>query len=198
MTYDANRLPRLASRFTRLESETDRRSLENWTQQELADELQRLNAGLDRATIGKIEAGYRGISLDDAFALSVALSVAPINLFMPIEPELVRIGDVRIGMPLARQWVRGNAPLGLEGEDAAFYRTQAPDEEWRPPQTVEELLADLEVLTSRLKGRSKKNGERLSGPRLAPDGGGSNGLDPQAAQWPVEGPFSDTGRTRPS
>jgi transcriptional regulator with XRE-family HTH domain len=133
------------------------RQAKEWRQQDLADALKPFCTDPDgpniddRATIGKIEAGLRGISLDEAFALAAALSVAPVNLFMPVEPVLVAVGDLRIGMPLARAWTRGLAPLEVKGQDAVFYRTQAPAEEWRPEVSVHELITDLEVLQRRLR-----------------------------------------------
>lgn len=55
----------------------------DWTQDKLAKRMKDLGMSIDRASIAKIEQGKRGVSVDEALALSLALGVAPIHLLMP-------------------------------------------------------------------------------------------------------------------
>lgn len=96
----------------------------------LAKRVKGLGGGLDRAAISKIETGTRGISLDEALLLAVALDVAPLHLFVPREDaETVALApSLTASAREVRQWVRGQQPL--PGRDDRAYRTEVPDSEW--------------------------------------------------------------------
>ncbi len=96
----------------------------------LAKRVKALGGGLDRAAISKIETGARGVSLDEALLLAVALDVAPLHLFVPRDDAqpVALTPSLTASAPQVRQWVRGQQPL--PGRDDRAYRTEVPDSEW--------------------------------------------------------------------
>jgi transcriptional regulator with XRE-family HTH domain len=122
---------------------------------------------LNRDVIANLESGRRpNVTIDEVLVLALALDVAPVNLFIPVDDSWITIGNQMTPPGLAREWSRGTHPLG--GQDALTYRTEAPDKEWRPPADVETLLDELAVLTERLKQaqeRSKAKAKRPTASR---------------------------------
>jgi transcriptional regulator with XRE-family HTH domain len=105
------------------------RKRHGWTQQQLADRLRGLGSPIDRVAITKIEAGQRGLPLDEAFLFAFALDVAPINLFLPLEDEDVQIAARTVASSaLLRGWVVGEQPLGGPdgGQDPRLYFSEVP------------------------------------------------------------------------
>jgi transcriptional regulator with XRE-family HTH domain len=113
------------------------------TQQQLADRLEALGSAIDRSTIGKIEAGKRGVSLDELFTFATALGVSPLSLVVPRSGRQLRIApglavdtaDVlqwaRNFRPLAGRWMEGPdlEPLILDGAGVrAFYESISDSE----------------------------------------------------------------------
>lgn len=87
-----------------------------WTQQELADETERLGHPLNRVTVAKIEAGgtrASNISLVDVLALAAALNVPPPLLFLPlgVEERVAITPKVVIHPHLVLDWITGEEPL---------------------------------------------------------------------------------------
>jgi transcriptional regulator with XRE-family HTH domain len=69
------------------------RQRHGWTQQQLTDRLNQLGAHTDRAAVARVELGQRSLALDEAFLYALALDVAPVHLFAPIEDsERVTLG----------------------------------------------------------------------------------------------------------
>jgi transcriptional regulator with XRE-family HTH domain len=56
------------------------RQLLDWNQQELADRLTELGLPTRQSTVARIETGKRGVSLEDAVALSIALDISLVNM----------------------------------------------------------------------------------------------------------------------
>jgi transcriptional regulator with XRE-family HTH domain len=56
------------------------RQLLDWNQQQLAERLTELGLPTRQSTVARIETGKRGVSLDDAVALSIALDIALPNM----------------------------------------------------------------------------------------------------------------------
>lgn len=81
--------------------------------------------------LAKLEAGQRGLPLDEAFLFAFALDVAPINLFLPLEEE----EDVQIAARTVassatlRDWVVGGHPLGGPdgGQNPRHYYSEVPE-----------------------------------------------------------------------
>jgi transcriptional regulator with XRE-family HTH domain len=121
----------------------DARLTKQWSQQDLAEAMARVGHPINRATIAKIEAGARGVggehgrqpirrgqtsprgvSLEEAIALAVALDVPPPSLFLPIvrEDDVELAPRVRVDVDTAHEWVRGDRPL--DPTNGQFYRFQ--------------------------------------------------------------------------
>lgn len=101
------------------------------TQQALSDRMDEVGLAMDRSTIGKIEAGARGVSIDEALALAVALKVAPHMLLLPKSgDEEVSIAPA-VTMPTweAHLWMRGFAPAsrGPNPEEYRVLLEEGPD-----------------------------------------------------------------------
>lgn len=110
------------------------RERRRWSQQDLADRMDELGWPLDRSTIARTEAGpaQRKVSLDEAIALSAALGVAPIHMFVPRsdDEKLALTPTWTVGAHSARQWVRGRLALASNTveEDARVYYIEVADE----------------------------------------------------------------------
>lgn len=98
--------------------------------QQLAAKVRKLGGTLDRAAISKIETGARGVSLDEAVLLAVALDVAPVHLLTPRrdDQQVAVTPTTEVPAIAARRWVRGLDPL--PGHDDKGYRTEVPQSEW--------------------------------------------------------------------
>lgn len=98
--------------------------------QALADRIKELGGKLDRAAVSKIENGMRGVSIDEALLLAVALDVAPLHLFLPRDDDqtVTLAPEVMVTATQARRWIRGLEPL--PGRDDRAYRTEVPESEW--------------------------------------------------------------------
>ncbi len=120
--------------------------------QQLAAAVRKLGGTLDRAAISKIETGARGVSLDEAVMLAVALDVAPVHLLTSRDDhEQVSVAPaVTVPAARARRWVRGLEPL--PGRDDKAYRTEVPASEWaRQGERVREAEAAFETARRRLR-----------------------------------------------
>ena len=96
-----------------LANQRDRRG---FTQQQLADRLADLYdpdpPPLTRNAIAKIEAGRRGVSLDNWLALAAALDVPPLLLIAPLDADRLEVTPRhRIHPDLAMRWLTGMDPL---------------------------------------------------------------------------------------
>lgn len=116
------------------------RERKGWTQDRLCAELEKLGEPMDRATVARIEAGKRGVSVDDLMLFALALGVAPVYLVLPRATAPVTLASgVTVNGWEALQWMRGVYALDLtEAPDAAaaaasddvrFYYESCPDYE---------------------------------------------------------------------
>jgi transcriptional regulator with XRE-family HTH domain len=105
------------------------RDRRRWSQQDLADRLSELGAPLDRAGIARLENGNRGISLDDAITLTVALGAQFMHMIIPLNrnAEMALAPALTVRSSEARQWFRGMA--WFREEDRRTYFTEVPDDE---------------------------------------------------------------------
>jgi transcriptional regulator with XRE-family HTH domain len=93
------------------------------SQQQLADRLEAIGAPIDRSTIGKIEAGHRGVSLDELFFFAVALGVSPMSLVVPRSAERMRVAPSKeIDATDVMQWARNFTWLPGEEADVSEIR----------------------------------------------------------------------------
>jgi len=103
-----------------------------WSQQQLVDELKRLGYPMPRSSLTKIENEHSpraDARLRDVLALASALRVPPVHLLVPLEDEatIAVTPEVRLGAPLARAWIRGQALLPQLPAPADL--SQMPDSE---------------------------------------------------------------------
>lgn len=94
------------------------RARRGWTQQQLADEVQRTDPAstLNRAAIGKIESGVRRVSVDEALLLAATINVPPAMVLLPVGTgHHVQIGGHQVATEDAVGWFLGRH--GLLGED---------------------------------------------------------------------------------
>lgn len=98
-----------------------------WSQGRLADALAGIGDEKDRTTIAKIEAGSRGVTVDDVFAIAAALEVSPLHLCVPrFDGEPVAVAPSFIADSFGvREWVAGHEPL--KGQDAEVFWRQLPE-----------------------------------------------------------------------
>ncbi len=102
------------------------------TQADVADRLDRLGSPLDRVAVAKIETGARGVSLDDAVALALALDLPPYALIIPDDPEakVALTPKTKATASEAHLWAVGADPLGTDPE---HYYGAVSDDPWRHP-----------------------------------------------------------------
>jgi transcriptional regulator with XRE-family HTH domain len=83
-----------------------------------------------RMTITKIEAGDRGVSLDDAFQLSAAVRLTPLFLFVPrARGDKLQIAPrMKLDSQTALMHLRGQ--FVPQGDDERVYEQEAPESDW--------------------------------------------------------------------
>lgn len=101
------------------------RSRRGWSQTDLARRI----GTLERMAVARIESGDRGVSLDEAVALAVALDVPLVRLIAPAEgSDRVELGTgVECSASEARAWMRGDRML--PGQDRRAFLDALMD--WR-------------------------------------------------------------------
>jgi hypothetical protein len=90
----------------------------------------------DRSIVASLELGRRAtVSVEELFALAYVLSVAPVHLVVPPvdgddeDPKIRVVPTLSVPPGLARDWLRGEMPLG----DPRIYFAEVPPEEVREP-----------------------------------------------------------------
>jgi transcriptional regulator with XRE-family HTH domain len=131
--------------------------------EQLGNRVRFLGGQLDQASISKIENGVRGVSLDEAMQLAVALGISPLHLFVPREDAaFVRVTPAEhVTAASARRWIRGTTPL--KGQDDRVYRTEVPESEWAAAnERVINAERDVERTRHRLRVARASANEILS------------------------------------
>jgi len=108
------------------------RKRHGWSQQDLADELNRIGAQTDRAAVAKVELGKRGLSLDEMLRFALVLDVAPVHLIVPVDDEeRLMLGSNFIDCTPAelRAWIRGQRPFHPV-QNARTYFSEVPEREF--------------------------------------------------------------------
>ena len=118
------------------------RKAHGWTQQDLADVLNRFGAHTDRTAVAKVETGKRELPLEEAFQYALALNVAPVHLFVPTDSdEPIRLTpDFECSPDEARAWIRGLLPM--LSQDRRAYYSAVPDSEFDKTITWRATSAD--------------------------------------------------------
>jgi transcriptional regulator with XRE-family HTH domain len=112
------------------------RQLQNWNQQQLAHRLTELGLPTRQSTIARIETGKRGVSLDDAVALSVALDVPLVRLIagQAVDDEQIALAPAEVfPAELARLHLVGSVHLGSPANLSTWWKghgEKAREEGW--------------------------------------------------------------------
>jgi transcriptional regulator with XRE-family HTH domain len=100
------------------------RRLRGWNQAVLAKRLTELGVPTAQSTIARVERGKRGVSLDDAVALAVALDVSLTHLIAgpASDDDKIVLTPTEVWEPdHVREWIRGNFSLGAGGDKPGPY-----------------------------------------------------------------------------
>ena len=112
-----------------------------------AASLKALGHPINQSAITRIERGERKVTLGEVVALAVALDVAPIYLFLPIDEDRVSLTPTKeVNAAVARQWAAGIRPL--DPANTRSYSHQAPSWEEMQVQREEDpqaRIAELEL-----------------------------------------------------
>lgn len=112
------------------------------TQAELAEKMTTMGYPMNRVTVAKIEAGGKEgakpedvtravlAPLRDVMAFALALDVAPIHLFIPLEDDAsIRLTErTETSAAVARMWMRGE--VHLQPQDPRYFTSEVPRSEW--------------------------------------------------------------------
>ena len=138
------------------------RKARGWTQQDVARRVDELGGKLHYATLSKIEAGTRSVSLDEALLLAAALQVSAGNLISGEaaaahgQEQPLEIADqLTLTRQQMRGWLCGQIYIKLDSiSDDPALRDIAPDEMWAASIAayqysiighVQDLLDELDV-----------------------------------------------------
>jgi transcriptional regulator with XRE-family HTH domain len=105
------------------------RESRGWSQEDLARRLVEIGYAKSRSALTKLEGGrFRGVSIDDVFALAAALGISPVYLLTPLADDAPVAISPRVIFPatVTRAWIRGDVRLPM-----------LPDTDWRQVPTAE-------------------------------------------------------------
>ena len=102
------------------------RKRRDWNQQQLAERLTELGVPTAQSTVARLEKGQRGVSLDEAVALGVALDVSLAHLIggPAVEGDEIALTPTEVlSAELTRTWIAGDGPSLHTGPDMGLYYT---------------------------------------------------------------------------
>jgi len=110
------------------------RKRRDWTQQQLAAEVQALGYPMSRVTVTKIEKGTEraeNASVSEVLAIAAALGVPLVHLLTPRDDSqvLAIAPELAVSATEARAWIRGFGPL--PGGDFGAFFAAMPEQEQR-------------------------------------------------------------------
>ena len=111
------------------------RKRHGWTQQDLADVLNRIGARPTASPSPRSNSGSAA-SLYEALQYALALDVAPVHLIVPVdndERSMLGANFVDCTPTELRAWIRGQRPL--LPQDPRIYFADIPREEWVEPES---------------------------------------------------------------
>lgn len=145
------------------------RGRRGWTAAHLGKVLGKHGVSWDRFTVANLESGKRqNVTVQELFALALALDVAPTNLLVPLDDRPYQVTPVRTeSADMVRAWVRGEEPL--PGADERTYRAEKSLADMRKEYST--TLEEQAAIIARAKGISLSDGFREIADRLDRDGG---------------------------
>ena len=150
------------------------RQQRGWTQTELAGRLTAAGCRLDQSAVSRVEAGERGLSVDELITAACELNVSPIRLLegapLPTQPAVTVTLTVTVPGSRYRSWLRGSTPLPARKEWSkrtglpwtTAYQQAVADEDWLQRQRVTiELLtrAGREIIDAAIDVRDQLTDE---------------------------------------
>ena len=129
----------------------DVRRRRGMTAQQLAAAMTDLGVKWDRATVAKLETGYRqSISLDEWLTLAYVLNVAPVHLLVPLEDDVAYSisPEITDTSQRVRAWVAGHSPFLHEPSSPGHPGGSPSWLEWleeTPENGLERLLSPQEL-----------------------------------------------------
>lgn len=145
------------------------RGRRGWTAAQLGAALSKHGIRWDRFTVANLESGKRqNVTVQELFALSLALDVAPTNLLVPLDDRAYQITPNRAeSADSVRAWVRGDDPL--PGTDERTYRAEKSLADMRREYST--TLEEQAALVARTKGVNLSDAFREIADRLDEEGG---------------------------
>ena len=146
------------------------RQQRGWTQTELAGRLTAAGCRFGQSALSRVEAGERGLSVDELIAIACELNVSPTRLLegapLPTQPAVTVTSTVSVPGSRYRSWLRGSTPLPARKEWSkrtglpwtTAYRQAVADEDWLHGQrlTIELLTrAGQEIIDAAIDVRDQ-------------------------------------------
>lgn len=126
------------------------RGRRGWTAAQLGEAASKHGIRWDRFTVASLETGKRqNVTVQELFALALALDVAPVNLLVPLDDSPYQVTPRRSeGADAVRAWVRGESPL--PGTDERTYRAEVSLADLRREHTT--TLEQQAAIVARYEG----------------------------------------------
>lgn len=146
------------------------RGRRGWSAADLGKAASKYGISWDRFAVSNLENGKRqNVTVQELFALALALDVAPTNLLVPLDDRPYQVTPVRAeSADMVRAWVRGEEPL--PGADERTYRAERSLADMRKEYST--TLEEQAALIAHTKGKPLSYGLREMADRLDRDGGG--------------------------
>lgn len=143
------------------------RGRRGWTAAQLGESLGKHGVRWDRFAVASLENGKRqNVTVQELFALSLALDVSPTNLVVPLDDRPYQLTPNRVeGADTVRAWLRGEEPL--PGTDERTYRAERSLADLRAEHTT--TLEEQASLIARMKRISLSDAFREIADRLDED-----------------------------
>lgn len=139
------------------------RGRRGWTAAQLGAELAPHGVRWDRFTVANLENGKRqNVTVNELFALALALDVAPVNLLVPLHDTPYEVTPSRAeGADAVRSWVRGEEPLPGMEERTFFAEVSTQDMRRRIDVMRERLDIGPHPEDEPLQAKIRREAERM-------------------------------------
>jgi transcriptional regulator with XRE-family HTH domain len=147
------------------------RKARGWTQEDVARRVAELGGKLHFATLSKVEAGTRGVSLDEALLLAAALQVSAGKLISGEaaathgQEQAVQVADqLTLNRHQMREWLCGQIYIKLDStSDDPALRDVMPDENWAMTMGVyvESIVGRVQDLLEAIDRELLEDGDEL-------------------------------------
>lgn len=145
------------------------RGRRGWSAAQLGEALHKHGVRWDRFAVASLENGKRqNVTVQELYALSIALNVAPVNMLVPLDDRPCRVTPTRTEPANAvRAWIRGQQPL--PGTDERTFRTEVSLADLKAEHTT--TLEEHAHLVARMERIPLSDAFRRIADQLDQDGG---------------------------